>query len=792
MRKYSAIFLVSAAILIYEICVTRILSVVVWYHWAFLAVSLAMLGIGLPGVWYSMRRQRADSLKTTLLLASAVTPLSTIFLLKLSKSFGSYTVLACMAAILVPMLCLGSSICLLLLQAPGKRISRMYGFDLLGACLGGLIVIPLMHVVPTPHILAAAGALPLGALFLLGRPFPPLAFLLLAAIPGTLFSTELLQLRFTKLYDETQMRLIFEKWTPTARLAVFDGFFQDSRNAVAFGWGMGSKYEPRPIPQYWLEQDGSAGTPITRFSGSARELDFLAFDVTTVGYQLGHPGRVAIVGAGGGRDILSALKFGAGEVDAVEFNHHIVDALSGPFRDFSGDVYHLPGTRAVISEGRSFLTRTRSLYDLIQISLIDSFSATAAGAFALTENNLYTVEAYRLYWNKLSPSGLVSTTRWIGGVGRLQTPRLVILTKEALRQEGVDRPERHIAVIRAADVATVLLSKRPFSSATLGRLNEVCESRGFAQLFPRVAGRREDGFIEKFLTQGPGLAASVGIDLSPSTDDRPFFFQVRPVFGLGSTESAAGRRSLDPALRKFLDIPDDPVRALRILVIVLSVLTVGLYFAPFLVSRPSERRADRGFWQGSAYFAFIGIGFMLVEIPLMQRFFLYLGHPTVATSAVLTAILLGAGLGAMSASRVGVATARRVGFAVAVLLCAMNAFLSLFFQASLGWPFFLRIGLAYLLVVPLGYLMGFAFPMGMLHFGDDHKAWFWAMNGAASVLASALSLALSMTVGFAPVIFLGAACYLGAWGLLRSSQPELSGEVYRSSVLGPSANAAVN
>src|ERR1044072_1945527 len=281
----------------------------------------------------------------------------------------------------------------------------MYAADLVGATCGTLAVVPLLHVVPTPFLLGAAGALALLGVLLVDRSHRIAVLAGAVVLGGSLAWRERFQLHFTRGYSERAIRPLFEQWTPTARLTVFPWVFWINKPENAFGWGMGAKYVPHPLQQLWLEQDGSAGTPITRYSGDPKQLEHLAWDVTSVGSQIFHPREVCVIGAGGGRDILTALSNGAQRVTAVEINPHTIQLVSGRFGDFSGDVYHLPGVRAVASEGRSFLTRSPDLFDMIQISLIDSWAATSAGAYALSENYLYTVEAYRLYWNRLAQHG---------------------------------------------------------------------------------------------------------------------------------------------------------------------------------------------------------------------------------------------------------------------------------------------------------------------------------------------------------------------------------------------------
>ncbi len=754
-RKHLAIALVSAAIILLQITVTRILSVMLWYHWAFFSISLAMLGVGAPGVWFTFSKKRLELLPGLLLAASALLPLGVAAMIQLQHHFGLWAIVFCMFCLLPGVLALGACVCLLLLAAPGAAVGRMYAFDLLGACAGALLVVPLMSAVPTPQLAAGAGLLPLIAyVMVVARGSRPVALGMGLALLGTLFWTKPYEVKRTKEYAESGPALtpIFQKWTPTARLAVFKSI--PWAPDVAFRWGVsGSSGSPAP-KQYWLEQDGSAGTPITQFSGDWSKLDYLLSDVTSVGYQIRAPKRVAIVGAGGGRDVLTARLAGSEHIDAIELNGGIVAAMRGPFAKFSGGVYDLKGVEAIVGEGRSVLTASKGGYDLIQISMIDSWAATAAGAYALSENNLYTLEAYRLFFSRLSDNGLVSTSRWMNPRFGFEIPRLLLMVVAALEAENVAAPKEHIALAQAGTVATVLMSRSPIAAADKKRLAEVCKQRGFVLHFPhRGAKPANKHWVDGLLNNSADAMAVKGLRLTPPTDDKPFFFQMLSPFDFSP-----------PKFVEQMGFNAQGVSALRKLMVAMTTVTLLLFFAPFLFRRWLPRPA--GFWQGSLFFTCIGLGFMLVEIAWLQRFVLYLGHPSLATTVALGCMLLGAGIGSMLSGRIGMARAARWGLLVALSTGVVSTALSLVFSTSLGWPLLLRVLLTATLLVPCGLGMGLMFPLGMRRFGEEAKAWYWALNGAASVLASVVSLALAMEIGFLMVAYLGSAMYVLAAVLL--------------------------
>jgi spermidine synthase len=678
-----------------------------------------------------------------------------VLIVKLTRWFAPFSVLFCLVCLLPALLCLGAALCLLVLDGPRHWLGKLYASDLFGACAGAVLAVPLMHWVPTPELVAALGLLPLAA-YLLTQPGGRLRVAVLAAAElGLLLVRAPLHLTQTKNYDEkwSGYRPIYERWTPYARITVFDRVFWRP-SPVGFGWGFGLHPRVAPAPeQYWLEQDGSAGTPITRLSGSPAELGYLLEDVTAVGYALRPAHDVAVVGAGGGRDILTALASGARRVDAIELNRAIVEAVRGPFGEFSGHVYDLAGVEAIVGEGRSVLGRSRKSYDLIQIALVDSWAATAAGAYALAENGLYTLEAYRLYWSRLSPTGLVSTSRWMAGSSGLEIPRLLLLVRAALDAEGVHEPNAHLALVQGGEVGTVLVSRRPWDEAERTRLADISARLGFVLHWPRVGGSASPDFVRRILAEGPALYRPLGLSLDPPTDDRPFFFQMTSPW-----------HGLDSRVARATGLTTQPVVALRTLMAVVSVLGLALFLGPFALGRRLVR--GPGFWRGSAYFASLGLGFMLVEVAWVERSILYLGNASLATATVLGALLAGAGLGSWLSPRISPGVARRLGWLLPTMVLAVNVAFASLAARSWGAPDWVRIGLVSGLLGPVGVLLGSAFPVGMTSFGGERRAWFWAINGAAGVVAGVVSLALAMDLGYFRVATLGAAAYGVAWMLL--------------------------
>jgi hypothetical protein len=450
------------------------------------------------------------------------------------------------------------------------------------------------------------------------------------------------------------------------------------------------------------------------------------------------------------------LLAGATDIDAVELNRHIIDAVSRRFGRLSGDIYNVEGVHAVANEGRSHLTHTKKSFDLIQISLIDSWAASVAGAFALAENNLYTVEAFGLYLRRLSDDGMISTSRWLS-----EMPRLIILVRAALEAAGVADAPRHMAIVSAQDIATLLLSKKPFTSDELGRLRQICARRGFSLNHPvRPDATKRDDPLVGLIHGDLAPMARLGLNTDPPTDNSPYFFHLASPF-TDLTKLNVSLRSL----RGVLDMNLDATVVLQQAMVAVVLLAVVFFMLPFGF-RLSERghAVSRGsLARGSTYFAAIGCGFMLMENMLVQHCVLYLGHPSYATTVILASLLAGMGVGSISATRIGLDRLRRLGLVVPLAMILLATALGRLFGDTLGLPLALRVGLSLVVLVPLGGALGLFFPLGMLRFGDEAKPWYWAINGVFGVAASVMSLSLSMEFGFVVVGAVSAAAYIVAW-----------------------------
>ncbi len=504
---------------------------------------------------------------------------------------------------------------------------------------------------------------------------------------------------------------------------------------------------------------------MTRFDGDLGEIEHLKYDVTNIVHYVRQQSKVLVIGAGGGRDILSCLAFGQDSVLAVELNENILRVVNGRFGDYTGHLDRYPNVRFVADEARSFVAGSSEEFDVIQVSLIDTFAATAAGAFVLAENGLYTIEAWKLFLQHLTGDGVLTFSRWYFRDYPGEVYRLVSLAAGAIQEAGDRDPRSRIIVVRyipqgePVGVGTILVGKRPFTVAEQETVQAVAERMGFEVVLD--PGHAIDPVFAGIASGQDARTAgeSLPIDITPPTDDKPFFFhmlRLRDAFRPSSWNQAANRTNMAA------------VSILAVLLLVVTVLTLACFVIPLrLTAKRTHLRGNRLLF---LFFIAIGLGFMLVEVSQMQRLIVFLGHPTYGLTVVLFTLLLSGGMGSFLTNRTANAGLRRGGlWTLAALLAVILVFgiltpRALPAFAGHGTP--TRIALAAAMLFPLGLLMGSAFPLGMrLASGRDRALtpWLWGMNGAASVCASVLAVAVALSAGISAAYWLGFLCYAAAF-----------------------------
>jgi hypothetical protein len=523
-------------------------------------------------------------------------------------------------------------------------------------------------------------------------------------------------------------------------------------------WGLSPAAGEIQWPWGFVNHDGTAGTGF--YDLRAGQLDFLDQHILRLPYLVSPPNpRVLVIGVGGGRDIITALRFGASHVTGVELDPVTVEIIrDDPFGITQG-FFRRPNISLVSGEGRHFVKRTRERFDLIQLTGVDTLSAQTSGAYVLAENYLYTVEAFRDYLDHLNPGGVLSiTTGHLDDENPNSAGRMISVAQQALRERGVARPEDRIALIPSRNLyADVLIKPEAFDAAQVQRLADAAQQLGFTPLL--LPGRASHPVFAALASatgdEREALLAGQKYVLAATTDDSPFFFRNYRWSQVFNADPITPVHST--ALGQIV---------LVLLLVSLSVLGSVFVLGPLLVFR--RKGIAGGGRQPVAillYFLAVGVGFMLFEISLMQRFVLYLGYPTYSLTVTLASLLVFLGCGSFL-SRRWVGHERVVlpmaVVAIAVMVVFYSQLLPLIQAATLGMPLAIRIVLSVAMLAPLGLVMGIFFPLGIRRAAEVHEdlvPWAWGINGCASVTATVLAVMLAMSQGFMRVWILSVAIY---------------------------------
>ena len=768
MTPLVAVACVSATLLMTELALTRIFSVVMYYHFAFLAISIALFGLSASGVYAYLRRAALDRRPTDSLLAAralvyaAVTVASTFVLVRLRVGL-SYSpenlrlMLAIYTLAALPFFT-GGLIITLAISRLAARVNAVYAADLTGAAAGCLVLIPLLNALGAPGVVITAAALACVAAVLFApapqRRSVALVGLLIVACPiaGQLSGLATFDVTDTK--GHLGDRILFSKWNSFSRIGVYEREHGD--------WSLSDSYQG-PLPESrFMDIDSAASTPILRLSADWSNVQYLRYELTALAYHLKAPGFTGLViGPGGGRDLVSALVFGAARVDGVEINPIIADdVMRERFRDYSGGIYTNPRVRIFVEDGRSYVRRTAERYDVIQASLVDTWAATAAGAYTLTENTLYTVEAFDDYLDHLTDEGMLSITRWV-----FDGLRLVSLAQEACARRGWETASR-LAIVQHDRVATFLLKRTPFTPAEVDTLRTAAAQLKFRVLYAPSLEETAQDVGDDARVQGTDVAdygrliraadreafyAAYRQDIRPTTDDRPFFFHTTKL--ADQFQVAFGRTMLF----------GNGLSALMTLLGISSAFVALFVIVPLAVSG-GARASGWLAWLG--YFSALGAGFMLIEVSLLQRFVLLLGHPVYSLTVTLFSLLLGTGLGAAFSRRLEerqlVWSALIALAAIAVAGVGATAVLDPVIRWAVPLARPVRLLIASALLVPLGMLLGVPMPAGLRLLRDRSPqmlTWAWGMNGALSVLGATLAIFIAMNWGFRVTLLCASVTY---------------------------------
>jgi hypothetical protein len=806
-RIYFGIGVCSIGILMMEILLTRIFSFTVWYHLAYLTISTALLGFGAAGSILSAYPRLIEkgvsriagvcsaAAGVTLLISVAIlasNPLEPSGVLLEPVSFG-FGLLGYYVAITIPFF-LGGVAVAAPLSAHSAEVNRLYAADLLGAGLGCVAAVAALAAGDGAAALFVCAAILVaaGAIYTFGERhallFGGLALVLLAAAPvanRVLTFVPVPSKEVGRAISQEGTRMLYTRWSPVNRVDLYQK--KNPKASFWTTWGLAQNYRgPRP-DVLSIQYDGHNGSNVFNVVDE-NSMQMLDSHLLRTPYVLLSAPRVMAIGVGGGIDVLNALRRGAAHVTGVELQPITVELLTGRLTEFTGGSFLRPDVELVPSEGRHFVRASDDVYDLIQITAVDTFSAQTTGAYVLAESYLYTVEAISDYLDHLADDGMISVVMGDQAsaeeaVSAPTVTRLAMIVREALARRGVVDPAGHVVITaqfksfsgagrtaagadRSAGLvmADLLVKKSPFTTAEIERLEAFLEPNGFEfWLAPQRSG---DEMLARLYAAGDErreeLLSALDVFVTPVTDDRPFFYHFLPWSSLFKGE------------RTIWYLPGSTTGLLMLAIMLGQALLLGTA----LILLPLLRQANAGLSAARTvryliYFLSLGIGFMLIEISFVQKYVLVLGYPTYSLSVTIFSLLVFAALGAWL-SRLGWGQPR--SFLVGLLLvtvglvCIEVSILPVLRDRLIAAPLASRIAVTVLLQLPLGIALGMYFPTGVeliRRTAPRMVPWAWGVNGVASVASSVLAVILGMTIGFSGVALLAAAVYtIGTLALL--------------------------
>lgn len=769
------IALTSFSALLLELALTRLFSVVLFYHFAFLAISVALLGLGAGGVYAYLRRNWLTRFATRPLAGTLCTINAVVIVLALEivlnvpvslelSSWNFFRLTALYLASAAPFFFTGLIFSVVFARET-HHVTRLYGADLLGGAMACLAVVPLLNWIGGPNaILFSALTMTVAAMIWRGIPFR--GSLLPAAVAGILVvlilanhSGRLIDVIYAKGVLRDRSWVEFAKWNAISRVEVDH---QGGAKAVVID---------ADASTYIMNAD------LRTWKGSAWEQNLMSAPPALANILRPH-GKFAIIGPGGGVDVLRAVANGSPSVTGIEINPLIANAvMRGRYADYAYHLYERPEVHIHVTDGRSFIRNSHEQYDVVQMTLVDTWASTAAGAFALSENGLYTTEAFREYFQHLKPDGMIAITRWEFRQPR-EALRVVSVAIEALHELGVANPAANFIVVSDGPLdedgipVVVLAKKTPFTPAELDAVSQHLQRYDQLDALYLPSEPRYNPFFDLITVNDPrAFARTYPYNVTPVFDNAPFFF-----FTLKT-----GQILHEESLQQGIDWKVNLGVVVLGMVLVISLAAVlAFLILPMLVGAgsPSLRRVSL------LYFVAVGLGYILVEIAFIQRFVLFLGHPTYALTVVIFLLLLSSGAGSLI-SRRWLREPARVWLPLVLLVIAISAYvvvLPSILTTLVGLPFLLKLVVSGLILIPLGLAMGMPFPTGLRALAgsavavagaaqDNAVEWAWAMNAASSVFGSVLAMVIAIHWGLNITLACGATAYLFSIALARTLAP---------------------
>jgi MFS family permease len=786
-----SIAFISAAALSYEILLMRLFSIIQWHHFAYMIISLSLLGYGASGTFVALFQDRLNrhySRSYIVLLGLFGISAYVCFLLAQSLPFNPEEVLwddtqplillALYLLLAIPFFFAASAIALTFSHF-SHSIGKIYAFDLFGAGAGSLAVVGFLFLLLPYDILAGVSLFAFLATFIatieLKSNFKLVAFVITIIsmlMLSIAFKTELKLSPYKELPQTLRiagMQTVAQHSSPLGLLDVVESTSIPLRHAP----GLSFMASTEPPPQVGIFTDGGNMSVINKDTGDLSTFSYLDQMTTALPYHLKKPEDVLILGAGGGTGIQQARYQQVSRIIAVELNPQLADLVKKDYGDFSGHLFEQDNVDLHIGEGRGFVTESEKQYDLIQVSLLDAFAASSAGLYALNESYIYTVEALQTYLQHIKPGGYLTISRWIKLPPR-DSLKLFATAIEALKASGSSSPEKQLMLIRSWQTSTLVIKNSPFNTQEIGQLQAFCKERAFdlawypgmqaneANLYNHL---REPYFYQAAVAilghERDSFMGRYKFNLYPSTDDRPYFFHFFKWSVLPEILELRGQGGMPLLEWGYLVSITTFIQAIFVS-IVLILLPLWA-----LKGKNDKTKSSISRMKVFTYFFAIGLAFLFIEIAFIQKFILFLHHPLYATATVITGFLVFAGLGSLWSQKVTTIKQYRKNMkmavaGIAILSVSYLVFFSTLPVVLLSLPLLAKIMLSLVLIAPLAFLMGLPFPLALTSLGKNNNRlipWAWGINGCASVISAILATLLAIHAGFSIVIILAVLLY---------------------------------
>ena len=797
-RLFLATLLISAAAIGYEILLMRVLSIVQWHHFAYMIISLALLGYGASGTFIAINKRW---LEQRFELSFAISGLLFSITIVACYVLGQQVPFNALEIVWNPRQLINLSLIYFIFFVPfffaacciglafscrRSSISRIYFFDLLGAGLGATLIIGLLFVLSPQNALIVLAALALLASIFVGARLTARKTLIAMQtfwLVGLVFGLpqDWLGMRLSEYKGLSQAMQVVDSKVLTSSSSPLGLLTVVESPRVPFRDAPGLSFNTRFVPpeQLAVFTDGDAMSVITRFDGRLGTLGYLGDVTAALPYQLLTEPNVLILGAGGGTDVLLALYNGAARIDAVELNPQVTKLVEVTYADFAGHLYDDSRVTIYTKEARGFVAQSSDQYDLIHIGLLDSFAASGSGVQALNESYLYTVEAIRQYLKHTAPGGMLAVTRWLKLPPR-DSLKLVATVIEALRMEGVAHPGRQLALIRSWNTSTLLVRNGEFIKSDIDVLREFARSHSFDTAFypsmPASDANRFNLLPQPYLYEGTSALLGEDADdfierykfnIAPATDNQPYFFHFLKWSALPEFVTLLRRGGAGLIEWGYLILIATLVQA-----VIAGAVLIVLPLSHIKRSWPRGTGTRMG-----SYFFLLGLAFLFVEIAFIQKFILFLSHPLYSVGVVLSGFLVFAGIGSACSGQLAQKAERFGHSPVAVAVAGISAIallylvlLPMLFQQLIGLPDGIKMVLSILIIAPLAFCMGAPFPIGLNRVADsapDFIPWAWGINGFASVMSASLATLLAIAFGFTTVVLLALGIYATAAAIIR-------------------------